>query len=240
MKEYNIVADKKCNLSIIKMIILAVAAGFFIALAGFLSVKCSYMVNNTSINKILSSFFFSFGLILTVLMKSELFTGNILLFISLFNNKQKLNKILKNLIIVYIFNFIGALLFSILIYHSYNFDNNLIESFLSLANTKINIDFYKLIILGILCNILVCIAVFLASVANNTVEKILVIIIPVFIFVALGFEHSVANMFYFSLAKILNNSLSIKSILLNNLLPVTIGNIIGGLLVSLYIYIRDK
>ena len=87
---------------------------------------------------------------------------------------------------------------------------------------------------------MVCTAVFLASTSKNTVEKILVIIIPVFIFVSLGFEHSVANMYYLTIGKLIENSISFKDIFISNLLPVTMGNIIGGLIVSLYIYIRDK
>ena len=240
MVEYNTIGENKCKLSLLKMIVLGIVAGFFISVAAFLSVKCSYTISNVSVNKILSAFFFSFGLILVVLMKSELFTGNILLFIPLFNKKVEFKKVLKNLIVVYFSNFIGAIIFSLLIFHSYKFDNNLLNAFSNIAFSKINIDFYKLIILSILCNIMVCTAVFLASTSKNTIEKILVIIIPVFIFVSLGFEHSVANMFYLTIGKLIENSISFKDIFISNLLPVTIGNIIGGLIVSLYIYIRDK
>ena len=240
MVEYNVVGENKCKLSIIKMIILGIAAGFFIAVAAFLSVKCSYTIENISVNKILSALFFSFGLILVVLMKSELFTGNMLLFIPLFNKKVLFKNVLKNLFIVYVSNFIGAIVFSLLIFNSYKFDNALLDSFTNIALNKINIDFYRLVILGILCNIMVCIAVFLASTSKEIISKIFVIIIPVFIFVALGFEHSVANMFYLTIGKLIESSISIKDILISNLLPVTIGNIVGGLIVSLYVYFRDK
>ena len=107
-------------------------------------------------------------------------------------------------------------------------------------NAKISLSLSSSIILGILCNFLVCLAVFLASNAKTIGEKVIVIFLPIFTFVALSFEHSVANMSYLSLGYLLDNTISIGKILLNNLLPVTIGNIIGGSLLGISIYYLKK
>ena len=112
---------------------------------------------------------------------------------------------------------------------------------IKILNTKIAYSFKTAIILGILCNFLVCIAVFLATNAKTITEKIIVIYLPIFTFIVLSFEHSIANMFYLSVGYILDNSVKLSTILINNLLPVTIGNIIGGTLLGLSIwYLKES
>lgn len=223
----------------LKTFILAILAGIFISLAGILSVVVSISIDNYSIAKILSALVFPVGLILVILMKTELFTGNSLLVIPLLNKDIKLKELLKNWLIVYLGNLFGALLISLLIINT-PLKNIIASSFIKITNTKISLNITSAIILGILCNFLVCLAVFLASNAKSIGEKVIVIFLPIFTFVALSFEHSVANMSYLSLGYLLDNSIKISHILLKNLIPVTIGNIIGGGLLAIIIYYLRK
>ena len=147
--------------------------------------------------------------------------------------------LLKNWLIVYLGNLFGSLLISLLIINT-PLKEIISASFIKITNTKISLNITSAIILGVLCNFLVCLAVFLASNAKSIGEKVVVIFLPIFTFVALSFEHSVANMSYLSLGYLLDNSIKISSIILKNLIPVTIGNIIGGALLATIIYYLRK
>ena len=240
ISNYIEIAKGKINNKFIKTLILAIYAGMFISLAGLLSTMVSYKVDNNSISKILSGIVFPIGLILVILFKTELFTGNSLLVIPLLDKKVTFKQVIKNLLLVYIGNLIGALIIIILIYNT-PIRDILSDSFIKIANTKVNYTFSECIILGVLCNFLVCIAVYLASTVKNVGEKILVIFIPIFMFVVLSFEHSIANMFYLGIGYTLDNSLTISKLIINNLLPVTIGNIIGGCFLGISIwYLREE
>ena len=242
LESYINVGVSKVKNNKIKVLVLSVLAGFFIALAGYASVIVSYTVKSASIAKLLSSLVFPIGLILVVLLKTELFTGNNLLVIPLFKKKIKIKELLLNWIIVYIGNIIGSLILAFLVYKSGAITSNelLATAFVSIASKKISLTFLSAVILGFLCNILVCIAVFLATISKTTLEKIFVIFIPISLFIMLGFEHSVANMFYLSLGRMLEN-FDILELLLNNLLPVTLGNILGGSTIGLIIlYTKSK
>ena len=225
----------------LKTIILSIMAGFLIALAGYASTIASFSVNNVSLSKCLSALIFPMGLILVILLKTELFTGNSLLVIPLVNKKINIKSLLINWLLVYLGNFIGSILLSLLIYKSGSLTNEaLINAFINISNKKISYNFINLIILGTLCNMLVCTAVFLGVTHRNTLEKIFVIFIPIFLFVLLGFEHSVANMFYLSLGSLLGK-INFLNLIIHNLLPVTLGNIIGGILIGLiFNYTKSK
>lgn len=236
----NVGVGKTKNKSL-KTIILSIMAGFLIALAGYASTVVSFSVNNFSLSKCLSALIFPMGLILVILLKTELFTGNSLLVIPLVNKKINIKSLLINWLLVYIGNFIGSIILSLLIYKSGSLTNEaLINAFINIANKKISYNFMNLIILGTLCNMLVCTAVFLGVTHKNTLEKIFVIFIPIFLFVLLGFEHSVANMFYLSIGALLGK-INFINLLIHNLLPVTLGNIIGGILIGLiFNYTKSK
>ena len=225
----------------LKTILLSIMAGFLIALAGYASTVVSFNVDNFSLSKSLSALIFPMGLILVILLKTELFTGNSLLVIPLVNKKINIKSLLINWLLVYIGNFIGSIILSLLIYKSGSLTNEaLINAFINIANKKISYNFMNLIILGTLCNMLVCTAVFLGVTHKNTLEKIFVIFIPIFLFVLLGFEHSVANMFYLSIGALLGK-INFINLLIHNLLPVTLGNIIGGILIGLiFNYTKSK
>ena len=232
-------AKGKINNKKIKTFLLAIFAGIFISIAAILSVVVSKSIANYSVAKILSATVFPIGLILVILMKTELFTGNSLLVIPLLNKDIKLNQLLRNWLIVYLGNLAGSLIITLLVAHT-PLKEVIIDSFIKIANTKISFSFLEAIILGVLCNFLVCLAVYLSSNAKNINEKIIVIFLPIFTFIALSFEHSVANMSYLSFGYLFDNTISIGKILLNNLLPVTIGNIIGGSLLGGAIYYLRK
>ncbi len=239
IENYLNTAKSKINNKPLKTFILAILAGIFISLASVLSVVVSKSIENYSTAKILSALVFPIGLILVILMKTELFTGNSLLIIPVLNKDIKLKQLLKNWLIVYLGNLFGSLLITLLIINT-PLKEIIATSFIKITNTKISLNIYSAIILGILCNFLVCLAVYLSSIANNINEKIIVIFLPIFTFVALSFEHSVANMSYLSFGYLLDNTINISSILLKNLLPVTIGNIIGGSLLGTLIYYLRK
>jgi formate/nitrite transporter len=232
-------AKGKINNKTLKTFVLAILAGVFIALAAVLSVVSSISYGNYSAAKLMGALVFPIGLILVILMKTELFTGNSLLVIPLLNKDIKIKELLKNWGVVYLGNLVGSLIIALLISIT-PLKEVVAASFIKITNTKVSLDLSSSIILGILCNFLVCLAVFLASNAKTICEKVIVIFLPIFTFVALSFEHSVANMTYLSLGYIFDESVTIGKILLNNLLPVTLGNIIGGSLLGMLIYYLKK
>ena len=241
LNDYINVGVGKTKNKVLKTIVLSIMAGFLIALAGYASTMVSFSVKNISLSKCLSALIFPMGLILVILLKTELFTGNSLLVIPLINKKINIKSLLINWLLVYIGNFIGSVLLSLLIYRSGSLTNEaLVNAFINIANKKVSYNFINLLILGTLCNMLVCTAVFLGVTHKNTLEKIFVIFIPIFLFVLLGFEHSVANMFYLSIGALLGK-INFINLIIHNLLPVTLGNIIGGILIGLiFNYTKSK
>ncbi len=220
---------QKSKLALLKMLFLGILAGMFIALAGAGSI-----LGNMYGSKIVGALIFPIGLIMVVITSSELFTGNSLMIIALLKKKIILRKLLKNWFFVYIGNFIGAVIIALLTVYSGTL-NNATEIIVTTATNKVDLGFIEALTRGILCNILVCLAVWMAISAETTTGKIAAIFGPVMLFVLCGFEHSIANMFYGPAGIIMSakNSIAIEglnfgSFLLNNLLPVTIGNIIGG------------
>lgn len=192
---------------------------------------------------------------------AELFTGNNLIVMAFASRKISLQKLLRNWSIVYAGNFVGALLTSVVLYFTNVWAVNNYQygiRAVTIANNKMNLDFVEAFSLGILCNALVCLAIWLAMGGRNVTDKILGIIFPISAFIAVGFEHSVANMYFLPFALMikddpnlllaLQNSVSMDlsnlnlTGLFNNLLPVSLGNIVGGSLfvgiVYWFIYLR--
>lgn len=237
--EYEKIAINKIKNKKIKTFLLAILAGLFISFASLSSAVVSYSVSSNSLAKLLSGLIFPIGLSLVVLLKTELFTGNSLLVIPFVNKKITLKELLTNWLIVYLGNFIGSFIFAFLIYYSSSLNSDLSIYLINIANNKCNLSFISSLILGIFCNVLVCTAIFLSSNATTIKEKITVIFLPILLFIVMSFEHSVANMFYLSIGKFLDSNLTI----LNNLIPVTLGNIIGGVIIGLlfnYLYSLEK
>lgn len=219
--------EQKANLKWWKMLLLGIFAGMFIALAA-----TGATFGNIVGGKIAGACIFTAGLAMVVVAGSELFTGNNLMLMALFSGKIGLTKLFKNWSLVFIGNFLGAFFVALLVTLSGVF-NQATETVIATAVAKTSLPFFEAIIRGVLCNILVCIAVWMAFGATTVQGKIAAVFLPVMLFVLCGFEHSVANMFYIP-AGMLQGAFTnaaaptILEFLLRNLLPVTLGNIIGG------------
>jgi len=249
---------RKAEAASVTMFALAVLAGAFIAL-GLGAVFATTVAAGTSgalpfgVTKLLVGLVFCLGLILVIVGGAELFTGNNLIVMAWASGKVSTRALLRNWIIVYAGNFVGSLGTALMVFFSqqYTFGGGLIgKTALSIATGKVGLSFMQAIALGILCNALVCLAVWLTFSARSTVDKIMAIIFPITAFVAAGFEHSIANMYFIPIGLLIKaldpafvaasglevSRLTWSAFLWNNLLPVTIGNIIGGSLLVAGIY----
>lgn len=263
---------RKSEMPALQMFGLAILAGAFISLgaifattvfAGGMSVSdaAGDLAYKTAlpygVNRLLGGLVFCVGLILVVVGGAELFTGNNLIVMAWANKKVTTAALLRNWVIVYLGNFVGSIGTAVLVYLSgqYNFGSNAIATTaLSIANTKAGLEFMPALFLGILCNAMVCMAVWMTYSARSTTDKILAIIFPISGFVAAGFEHSIANMYFIPIglfikyfdpettakvveaAKLNLDNLTWGNFFINNLIPVTIGNIIGGAVLVAAIY----
>ncbi|MBR6900624.1 MAG: formate/nitrite transporter family protein [Synergistaceae bacterium] len=231
MKEIAVnVGIKKSEISALNQLILGILAGAFIAFGSQAANMISHSINNAAIAKFVAGLIFPTGLILVVLAGAELFTGNCLMIIALLEKKITLKKLLRSWFVVYIGNLIGGILTAFLISKSGQLNNEMLREFtIKVATNKISLSFCNAFILGLLCNWLVCLAVWLTFGATDTTGKILSIFFPIWLFIASGFEHSVANMYYIPAGIFANGEgLSWCAMFMKNLLPVTLGNIIGG------------
>ena len=237
------------------MFTLAVMAGAFIALGAVFATNTAAGSSALpfGLAKLLTGLVFCLGLILVVVGGAELFTGNNLIVMAWASGKVTGRALLRNWVIVYAGNFLGSFGTALLVFWSkqYTFGGGAVgETALKIAAGKAGLEFFQALALGVLCNTLVCLAVWLTFSARSTIDKIASIIFPITAFVAAGFEHSVANMYfvpYGLLIKALEPAfvaekgldlanLTWGNFLVNNLLPVTIGNILGGGLLVAAIY----
>lgn len=249
--EGNISGGKvKGNLPLVKMILLGIMAGAFIAIGGATSNTAVHDISNVGLARTLAAAIFPVGLMMIVFCGGELFTGNCMMSMAVMDKQIKFLQMIRNLVVVYISNFIGAMIVDLLIVYSGNLDytaGTLGAYTIKVAMGKVTIDPIKGICSGILCNILVCMAILMAGSAKDIVGKVFAIFFPIFAFVIGGFEHCVANMYYIPAGILASkqakyadkamelygytaeqmNNLS-PSGMLKNLVPVTIGNIIGG------------
>lgn len=257
----------KVGLGPLRMFALAVLAGAFIALGAIFATTVTTGTSDVpfGISKLLGGLVFCLGLILVIGAGAELFTGNNLIVMAWAHGRISTLHLLRNWAIVYLGNFVGAVLTVALVLFSgqWQFNNGAIGlNALNIANNKVGLDFVQALFLGILCNALVCLAVWLCLGARSATDKILAIIFPITAFVAAGFEHSVANMYFIPMGLAIKanagtafwsqigktaadyTNLTWGNFLLANLLPVTIGNIIGGAimvgLVYWFIYLRPS
>lgn len=222
----------KANLPCYKMLVLAILAGAFIAFgAMFYTVVITDSNLGFGPTRLLGGVAFSLGLILVVIAGAELFTGNNLIVIAWAQKQITSRLLLRNWFIVYAGNFIGAIGTVVLVHLSGSLtigDGALVSKVINIAQDKVALSMSEAFFRGILCNILVCLAVWLCLAAHAVEGKILAIIFPIAAFVALGFEHSVANMYLIPIA-MLQEASNISMIeFASNLLAVTVGNIIGG------------
>lgn len=184
------------------------------------------------IMKLVAWLAFSLWLILVMIAWAELFTGNALLIVALLKRKISLWAFLKNLFVVYVSNFLGSLIIVALLYFAqwHLLGWGIVwQTLVNIGIHKLEYGFLQAFSLGVLCNILVCLWVRLAYSGRTTADKVLGIIFPITAFVACGFEHSVANMMYLPFTYLLHH-VSLSAIFVDNLLPVTLWNIVGGTL----------
>ena len=238
---------KKANLSTFKQFILGIMAGAFIAFGAEAANMISYNIASVNTAKFLAGLIFPAGLIMVVIAGAELFTGNCLMIFALAEKKITLKNLLRSWVVVYLGNFVGGILIAGLIYFSgqLNYDGGLLGAYtIKAAASKTAMNFLPAFVMGVLCNWLVCLAVYMSYGADSTVGKAAVIFFPIWLFVASGFEHSIANMYYITagifsksnglyLSKAIElgadvNNLNWLNMLVKNLLPVTLGNILGG------------
>ena len=257
---------RKAELAFWPLFALAVLAGAFIALGAMFSTTTAAgsSVLPYGVARLLIGLTFCVGLILVVVAGAELFTGNNLIVMAWASSKVSTLALLRNWVIVYIGNFIGSLGTAVLVFlaKQYTFGSGGVGEYaLKVAASKLHYSFIQAVALGMLCNALVCLAVWLTFSARSTAGKILAIIFPITAFVAASFEHSVANMYFIPYALFIKafdpafvtgladkapdlSSLTWGTFFLKNLLPVTIGNIIGGAgLVALmywFVYLRGR
>ena len=243
----------KGNRDIFSTFTLAMMAGIFIALgAAFFTFAIHDSTLSVGLTKIIGGIVFSLGLILIIITGAELFTGNNLIVMAFVSRKITSGQLLRNWGIVFIGNLVGALIVVFLVFLTEQWiagGGNVGVTALMIANAKVNLTFLEAVSKGILCNILVCLAVYLCFSGRSVTDKIIAILFPITAFVALGFEHSIANMYFIPVGILLKynpqvlaatqeilgeipdlSNLTVYGMIVYNLVPVTIGNIIGGTL----------
>mgnify|MGYP000388390507 CR=1 FL=1 len=232
---------QKSQHGIIRMCWLALLAGLYISLGAILYSFISNLNPSNNMYRLFGSLAFCVGLILVIFLKAQLFTGNNLLFINLFNKMNSLKDVLRNWFFVYVGNFLGAILFVFIFLQFIN--NNELKTFLiQVSEKKTSYPFYMAYLKAILCNILVCIGVINGVCFHKLYQKIIGIIIPITLFVYLGFEHSIANMFFVPIGILLQDLDSKMGLYLffKNIIPVSLGNITGALILSVLIHVYKK
>jgi len=244
---------KKANLDFLSMFVLAILAGAFIAQGAlFATTVWTDTIGKIpwGLGRLVGGLAFTLGLVLVVVGGAELFTGNNLLIMAWASRRVTTAKVLRNWVIVYFGNLIGSLGTAVIVVLSERFvfmaGGSIGSTALNIANSKIHLSFIQAIMLGTLCNGLVCLAVWMTFSARTTIDRIASIILPITAFVAAGFEHSIANMYFIPVALFVKarapesfwqsigktatdySDLTWSSFVFKNLIPVTLGNILGG------------
>ena len=249
-ESYSKIGVQKVNSSVLRLFILGMLAGAFIAFASEGSNTAIHTIESVGLGKALAGALFSTGLMLVLVAGGELFTGNCLIVISCIEKKTSWAGMLRNWLIVYAGNFVGSLLLAWFILQSgqLDFSAGMLGGFtIKTAAYKTGLSFTNAFYMGILCNWLVCLAIWMSLGAKDIAGKLLAIFFPIWLFITSGFEHSVANMYYISAGIMAKANpewvaMAIKlgaspekiaalgwdTFVINNLIPVTLGNIVGG------------
>ena len=254
-------ARGKTELPLLRMILLGIFAGMFIAGGASASSLAMHAISNVGLARLVAGAIFPVGLMMIVLVGGELFTGDCLMIMGCVHGKFSAAKMIKVLVVVYLSNFVGSVLFAELVNLSgqYSYTNGLLGAFtIKVAMGKVNLSFGAAFSSGLLCNIFVCMAVLMAAAAKDISGKIWAIFFPILAFVVSGYEHCVANMYYipagifaasnetyvarameaygYTAAQLAD--LNWVNLVVKNLIPVTLGNIVGGMIfVGLPLYL---
>lgn len=257
------VYEDKTKMSFLGLLISGMLAGAFIAIGASSSSAAIYGISNTGLAKTLAGAIFPVGLIPVVMVGGELFTGDCLMIFDVMNKRVKVLQVVRVLVLVFLFNLLGSLIVVFLVNRSGQLDYGngaLAVSAIKTAYTKLNLGFGKALCSGIMCNVLVCLAVLLAGTAKEAIGKIFAIFFPIWAFVIGGYEHCVANMYYIPAGLFAKHgdtyyqlaldagmtaeqldSMTIGSFIVDNLIPVTLGNIVGGMIfVALPLYLVHR
>ena len=230
------VGESKAKLPLGKMFTLAVLAGAYIALAGVGATAAAVTVENASLAKLLSACVFPAGLAMVLLAGSELFTGNSLMVLALAERVITPAQLLRNWLTVYLGNAAGGIAVAALAVYSHTaslFGGGLARSMVSIAASKAALGFGDAFLRGILCNLLVCLAVWMAAGAKRPEGKLPALFFPIMLFVLCGYEHCIANLYYLPAGAFAAAEYGIDAALplsgcLRNLAAVTLGNLVGG------------
>ena len=254
---YADIGIKKAAFPVWKLIMSGAIAGFFVGMGSAVSNMAVHSIDNVSVSRIICGLLFPFGLGMVMLLGAELFLGNSMIFISVLEKKVSVGGMFRNWGCVYLGNFTGAVLLAAacaFFGHLNYSDGGLAVYTIKVAAAKCSISFLDALVMGICCNLLVCTAVLCSLSATDTAGKIIGAYIPIAYFVICGFENSVANMYYIAAGlfamgipsyaadaikmNIYTDLLTWPGFLLRNLLPVSIGNIIGGIGISLFMWLN--
>ena len=236
------VGIKKATLPVLTSFMLAVIAGGSIGLGAlYYTIIVSDAELSFAAARVMGGLAFSLGLVIVLVGGAELFTGNNLIVMAWASGDVTTTQMLRNWAVVYVGNLVGSLGLVVLVFLAHHLDMNGGRIGLSILNTaaaKIAPDAVTLFFKGVLCNLLVCLAVWLAYAGRSVTDKIVALILPVSAFIAAGFEHCVANMYFLPLAWLMvqtgnvppgfDASAITMAGIIHNLVPVTLGNIVGG------------
>ena len=254
-------ATGKTELPLLRMILLGIFAGMFIACGASASSVAMHNIHNVGLARLTAGAIFPVGLMMIVFVGGELFTGDCLMIMGCLHRKYSVLRMVKVLVVVFLSNFVGSVLLAAMVNAStqYHYTSGLLGAFtIKVAVGKLNLSFGAAFVSGILCNFFVCIAVLMAAAAKDIGSKVWAIFFPIMAFVVSGYEHCVANMYYipagifaasneayvqaaaeaygYTAAQL--STLTWGNMLLRNLLPVALGNIVGGMLfVGLPLYL---
>ena len=239
----------KARLPLLSMAMLGVLAGAFIGLGAlYFVLVVSDPTLGFALSRMLGGVVFSLGLLLVVVAGAELFTGNNLLAMAWADGKISTWEVLRNWIIVCAANFIGAVGLAVIVFLSGHADMNggaVGKAYLNIAAAKVSLPFWTAFFKGVMCNVLVCMAVWMTLAGRSVTDKLIAIVFPISAFVAAGFEHSIANMYLIPLAMMLKSTSAAlppggEAIgvmgLAENLVPVIAGNLVGGSVLVALVY----
>lgn len=244
--------EAKVQMSTNRLFGRAVLAGAMIGFGAAASSVASHTISDVGLARLAAGAVFPVGLMMVMLLGAELFTGDCMIAMAVLDGKQKVKNLVRILLMVYLGNFVGATLLAILISMSgqLDFSSGMLGAYtIKVATAKVNISFVEGVVSGLLCNVLVCVAVLMAMCAKDITGKLVAIFFTIMLFVTAGFEHCVANMYYITAGIIAKanpeylqlaidtygcttqqlGKLDFANYVISNLLPVTIGNVLGGI-----------
>lgn len=237
-KSFSLNAKKRANSSLSTIIILGIFAGLYSAMGCFGAQSAEVMTSN----HVIASLIFPIGSILTTCCGGTLFTGNLLMSIGYYQKKISFKELLRYLSLAYIANFAGCLIF-VFIISQCGLSEETLSFIVNVGNTKVSYTFFEALFRAILCGILINLGAWLSYAGESLVEKICGVFFPTMLFYLCGFEQCVTNMYFIPMAMFAGKNISIL-MFLHNLLPVTLGNIIGGALIVAtgysYCFLSDK